>query len=167
MPDLNQRIWETSAVAARQYTEASSRAFISSHNEDLTRIYLADVFKPWADGVRNGSTTNANPPKPPMAYELAPPDANGFVFYQIGTTPVCSIPAVPPNAAVNAVTHALAERVNVPAGDTRKPGETASGAQLIALGANAEEIGDPKSFWGLTERPSFGSTPYRWYQRIE
>jgi hypothetical protein len=29
------------------------------------------------------------PPKPPMAWELAPPNADGFVFYQVGTTPVC------------------------------------------------------------------------------
>jgi hypothetical protein len=37
-----------------------------------------------------------------MAWELAPPDANGFVFYQIGTTPVCAMPPLPYYASGNA-----------------------------------------------------------------
>lgn len=163
--DLNQQIWQTTIQAARANTEASSRAFVSNYNEDLTRIYLASVFNPWADSVRAGNATNENPPKPPMAYELAPPDLNGFVFYQVGFKPVCSIPAVPPNAATVVIQHSKVDKVNVPPGDTRKAGDVATGAQLIALGAEPGEIGDPMSLWGKAEHGGFMGV-YRWYERI-
>jgi hypothetical protein len=84
-----------SVDAARANILRSSTIMVASLNADLKNRYLS-AFNDWCISVNAGKIDNTNPPKPPMAYELAPPDENGFVWYQISkTTPVCDMPPVP------------------------------------------------------------------------
>ena len=85
----------TSIEAARANILASSTQLVAALNADLKNRYLA-AFNDWCISVNAGRIDNTNPPQPPKAYELAPADENGFVWYQVSkTTPVCDEPPVP------------------------------------------------------------------------
>ncbi len=87
----------TSIEAARANILASSKQLVAALNADLKNRYLS-AFDDWTISVDAGRIENTNPPKPPFAYELAPPDENGFVWYQVSkTTLVCEMPPVPEN----------------------------------------------------------------------
>lgn len=81
----------TSLSAAQANILASSTAMVKRLNEDLiTRYHMA--YTDYVANMQSGENIPADrrvPPKPPMAWELAPPNESGFVFYQVGTTPVC------------------------------------------------------------------------------
>jgi hypothetical protein len=77
---------------------------VVSLNADLTKRYLS-AFSDYVTNMESGETIPADrqvPPQPPNGWELAPASADGFVFYQVGTTPVCPMPPLPFYAAGNA-----------------------------------------------------------------
>src|SRR5215470_6769703 len=85
----------TSLEVVRANILASSKVMVAALNADLKNRYLS-AFNDWCISVNAGKIDNTKPPKPPMAYELAPADENGFVWYQISkTTTVCDMPPVP------------------------------------------------------------------------
>ena len=84
----------TSAAAAHANTLASSSAMVANVNAQREKVYRENVFKPWADEVLAGKRDLSNPPKPPLAYELAT-DENGFAWPALGSKPVCDMPALP------------------------------------------------------------------------
>lgn len=61
----------------------------------LNKGLIARYNSAYADYVTNMQSGQNVPPErrhapvPPMGWELAQPNQDGFVFYQIGTTPVC------------------------------------------------------------------------------
>jgi hypothetical protein len=82
-------------------------------NADLTVRYQS-AYADYVANMQSGQNVpddRRKPPKPPFAWELAQPDADGFVFYQVGTSPVCPQgPAVganfdiaPPNTQPNMI----------------------------------------------------------------
>jgi len=94
----------TSLSAAQANILASSTAQVQRLNADLITRYLS-AFADFVTNMESGGFVPEDrrvPPKPPNAWELAPPNADGFVFYQIGSTPVCPMPALPYYAAGNA-----------------------------------------------------------------
>jgi hypothetical protein len=83
---------DTSLTAAQANILADSQAMVASLNAKLIALYHS-AYVDYVANMQSGENVPANrrtPPAPPMAWELAPADANGFVFYQIGTTPVCA-----------------------------------------------------------------------------
>lgn len=87
----------TSIESARANILASSTAQVARLNATRKSIYLSK-FHDWQLNVESGRIDNTNPPQPPVAWELAPPDENGFVFYQeSANTPVCDMPPLPGN----------------------------------------------------------------------
>ena len=94
---------QTTLEAAQANILADSTAMVAKLNADLKARYLS-AFADYVTNMESGEVIPAArqvPPKPPNAWELAPADANGFVFYQIGTTPVCDMPPLPFYAAGN------------------------------------------------------------------
>src|SRR5437899_1469193 len=94
----------TSLSAAQANILNSSTAQVKRLNDDLKTRYLS-AFADYVANMESGGFVPEDrrvPPKPPNAWELAPPNADGFVFYQIGTTPICPMPALPYYAAGNA-----------------------------------------------------------------
>ena len=91
----------TSLSAAQGNILASSTAMVNRLNEDLiTRYHMA--YTDYVANMQSGENIPADrrvPPKPPMAWELAPANADGFVFYQVGNTPVCA--PDPPSTAIS------------------------------------------------------------------
>jgi hypothetical protein len=80
---------------------AGSKMAVDRLNADLKARYLS-LFSDYSKNMDTGRiSTNPDspvyqaPPKPPMAFELAPEDENGYVWYQIGKTPVCDMPPLP------------------------------------------------------------------------
>lgn len=84
----------TSLVAAQANQLASSTAMAAQLNDNLKIIYLG-AFNDWAANVNAGRIPNTNPPQPPLAYVVAAPDAHGFQWPVVGTSPVCAMPPVP------------------------------------------------------------------------
>jgi hypothetical protein len=85
----------TSIEAVRAAILKGSTEMVANLNADLKSRYLS-AFNDWAISVNAGKIDNTNPPIPPYAWELAPPNADGLVFYQISTTTrVCDMPPVP------------------------------------------------------------------------
>ncbi|HLK63671.1 MAG TPA: hypothetical protein VKU19_09535 [Bryobacteraceae bacterium] len=93
-------IAQTSLQAAQANVLANSKAMVAKLNADLITIYHS-AYADYVTNMQSGQNVPAerrNPPVPPMAWEVAPPNSDGFQFYQIGTTPVCPEgPAVPCN----------------------------------------------------------------------
>jgi hypothetical protein len=86
----------TSLEAAIANQLAASTGQVAWLNADLKSRYLSK-FHDYVLNVESGQRDNSNPPVPPNAWELTPPTAAGFVFYQIGKTPVCDMPPIPNN----------------------------------------------------------------------
>lgn len=84
----------TSLAAAQANQLASSTVMVAQLNDNLKTIYLT-AFNNWCISVNAGRIPNTNPPKPPKAYVVSSPDANGFQWPVPGTDPVCAIPPVP------------------------------------------------------------------------
>jgi hypothetical protein len=84
-----------------QTTYNASVVNVAQLNAGL-KARAAAAYADYVANMRSGENIPAYlkvPPTPPMAWELAPADAQGFVYYQIGTTPVCPQgPAVAANA---------------------------------------------------------------------
>lgn len=163
--DLSAEAWQTSLEAAKANTLASSTAMAAHLNREMVRIYLQN-FASWETMVDAGTIDNTNPPKPPARYDVAP-DETGFSYPKRSDPPVavCEMPAIPEDRSKPAViASGLTDRVNMPRGDTHKVGDVVSGAELIALGANPAEIGDPQSTWRCERAGPFGV--WRWYERI-
>lgn len=92
----------TSESAAQANVLASSKANVERLNKDLIFRYNR-AYADYVTNMRSGNhipDEQRQPPKPPMAWELAPPDAEGYVWYQqSATTPVCPAgPLVTPNS---------------------------------------------------------------------
>ncbi len=88
---------DTTLTAAQANILANSKVMVDKLNADLKSRYLS-AFADYVANMESGEYVPPDrqaPPKPPNGWELAPPDANGFVFYQIGTTPVCAMPPLP------------------------------------------------------------------------
>src|SRR4051794_9772317 len=89
---------DTSLAAAQRNILANSTEMVKRLNADLKYRY-DQAYADYVTNMQSGGFVpeeRRTPPKPPMGWELAPADENGFVFYQIGTTPVSN-----PGAAVN------------------------------------------------------------------
>lgn len=87
-----------SLAAAQAIILESSKATVDRLNEDLKNRYYM-LFNDYVTNMTSGNYVppeNRIPPTPPMAWELAPADKDGFVFYQIGHNPVVPTPAPPP-----------------------------------------------------------------------
>ena len=81
----------TSLASAQANILASSTEMVKRLNADLTHRYLS-AYNDYVANMESGGFVpdeRRTPPKPPNGWELAPADENGFVFYQIGTKPVC------------------------------------------------------------------------------
>lgn len=83
--------------------KAGSEAQVAALNADLAKRYHAAMVD-YNLNVDSGQMSptpgglNYRPaPKVPMAWELAPANEDGFVFYQPGTTPVCDPDPVNPD----------------------------------------------------------------------
>jgi hypothetical protein len=86
--------------------KAGSERQVAALNADLVTRYHAAM----ADYNLNVDSGQMSPvegglnfrpaPKVPMAYELAPANDEGFVFYQVGTTPVCDADPVHPDKSL-------------------------------------------------------------------
>lgn len=73
---------------------AGSLIEISSLNAALKYKFYTDVTN-WHINMMSGQSLPPErqlPPVPPMAWELAPPDKDGYEFPQIGTTPIAPVP---------------------------------------------------------------------------
>jgi hypothetical protein len=106
---------QTTLAAAQANILADSTAMVAKLNADLKSRYLS-AFADYVTNMESGEVVPADrqvPPQPPDGWELAPPDANGFVFYQIGTTPVCDMPPLPFYAAGNAAPVKVANTIDV------------------------------------------------------
>jgi hypothetical protein len=82
---------QTSLGFAQQQIQASSKFMVAKLNADLTARYQS-AYADYVTNMQSGQNVPADrrtPPRPPNGWELAPADSDGFVFYQIGTTPVC------------------------------------------------------------------------------
>ena len=83
---------QTTLTWAQQQNLANSKFQVQQLNAKL----IAQYHQAYADYVANMQSGQNVPeerrhaPKPPNGWELAPPDADGIVFYQMGTTPVCA-----------------------------------------------------------------------------
>lgn len=92
-PDISQ----TTNTFAQQMILQSSIVQRDQRNADLIVIFHSK----WVDYASNMTSggfvppERRNPPAPPMGWELAPPDANGYVWIRIGSTPVCAQPLTP------------------------------------------------------------------------
>ena len=88
----------TSLSFAQATILASSTETVRRLNEHLKTSY----YQKFQDYVTNMTSGGYVPPEqrvvpmPPMAWELAPADENGFVFYQVGKTQVVPTPFPPP-----------------------------------------------------------------------
>lgn len=109
--DLN----DTSLATAQANILANSQAMVQRLNADLVTRYQG-AYADYLLNMHSGGVVppeRRNPPAIPNAWELAPADANGFVFYQIGTRPVVDPAAYPatyyaggnpqPNTAPNVI----------------------------------------------------------------
>jgi hypothetical protein len=86
----------TTIEAARANILASSTEMVARLNRDLKFRYDS-AYADYVANMESGGFVpeeRRTPPQPPGAWELAPPNADGFVFYQIGTTPICDTPPV-------------------------------------------------------------------------
>lgn len=93
----------TSIEAARANILASSTYMVARLDADLKTRYLS-AFADYVANMTSGGFVpedRRTPPKPPNAWELAPPDDDGFVWYQVGTTLVCNQPPTPSYNAGN------------------------------------------------------------------
>ena len=76
----------TSLESARANILASSTEQVQRLNDDL-RVRFDSAMTDFNLNMASGqSGVNSTPPKAPFAYELAPPNEDGFVFYQISKT---------------------------------------------------------------------------------
>jgi hypothetical protein len=102
----------TSLAAAQANVLACSIANVAMLNGGLKTLY-ASAYADYVANMQSGENIPADrraPPTPPNAWELAPPNADGFVFYEIGTTPVSPQgAAVTPNSdyTVNTVANVI------------------------------------------------------------
>jgi len=80
----------TSLSAAQANVLANSQYMVGKLNADLAAHYHS-AYDDYVLNMQSGQNVppeRRHAPKPPLGWELAPPDADGFVFYQIGKTPV-------------------------------------------------------------------------------
>jgi len=84
----------TSLGAAQANQLASTQIMVQQLNNNLKTIYLT-AFNNWKISVDAGRIANTNPPQPPKAYVVSPPDAHGFQWPVVGTAPVCDVPPIP------------------------------------------------------------------------
>jgi len=85
---------ETSLSAAQANILASSTENVRRLNADMKTRYLSG-FADYVANMQSGGFVpeeRRTPPTPPKAWQLAAPDTDGFVFYEIGQTPVCDMP---------------------------------------------------------------------------
>jgi hypothetical protein len=86
-----------SLSAAQANILASSEENVRRLNVDLVKRYLA-LFADYVANMTSGGFVPPErqiPPSPPMAWQLAAPDADGFVWYEVGSTPACPQPPTP------------------------------------------------------------------------
>lgn len=100
-PNFALDAFATTLEAARANILASSTGQVALLNSDLKGRYLS-LFNDYVKNVDTGrvstdpkSPVYLAPPSPPFGYELAPANADGFVFYQVSKTPVCDMPELP------------------------------------------------------------------------
>ena len=106
---------QTTLEAAQSNILASSTAMVARLNADLKTRYLS-AFADYVANMESGEVVPEDrrvPPKPPHAWELAPPNSDGLVFYQVGTTPVCDMPPLPFYAAGNTAPVKVANTIEV------------------------------------------------------
>jgi hypothetical protein len=106
----------TTLATAQANVLASTTAEVALLNANLKTIYLS-AFNDWTITLLAGRPAG-DPPKPPVAYVVAiGPD--GFAYPQLGTSPVCDMPAIPavPPPYTPPVLPQPENVRNVPAGD--------------------------------------------------
>jgi hypothetical protein len=100
---------QTSLSAVQANILASSTQMVAHLNADLKLRYLS-AFADYVTNMESGEVIPVDrqaPPKPPNAWELCPPDINGLVWYQVGTTPICDMPPLPFYAGGNSQPNTL------------------------------------------------------------
>lgn len=113
----------TSLSDAQANILAGSTAQVQRLNADLVLRYHM-FFADYTQNMQSGGFVPEDrrvPPKPPHAWELAPPNQDGFVFYQISqTTLVCDQPPTPSynagNPQPNTVPNMIMLGVAIPGG---------------------------------------------------
>src|ERR1041385_3487390 len=88
----------------------STQIMVANQNANLTKIYLGK-FNDWKISVDAGRIPNTNPPKPPVGYVVSKPDANGFQWPVLGSSPVVEMPAIPEDHSVSQSTRSEERRV--------------------------------------------------------
>lgn len=86
----------TSNATAQANILLASQNNIAILNAGLVSRYHG-AYADYVANMRSGGFVppeRQTPPPVPLAWELAPPDADGYVFYQVGAAPVCA--ALPP-----------------------------------------------------------------------
>jgi hypothetical protein len=95
----------TSLEAAQTNILNSSTAMVKLLNTDLITRYMS-AYNDYVANMQSGGVVpveRRTPPTPPNGWQLAAPTADGFVFYEMGTTPVCDPgPAVNYNGGITA-----------------------------------------------------------------
>lgn len=156
----------TTLEAALANVLASTKVLVSNFNRDKKLLYLQG-FENWTVSVLAGRIDNTNPPRPPMGYVVAT-GASGFAYPEIGNSPVCEMPEIPPDYSRPQVLQiGQVDAVSVPAAylSRHKAGDVAMGAELFAMGIPAAAIGDFKSVWVRREHATpFGVTSF--YLRV-
>ncbi len=158
----------TSLGAAQAAALRSSTAEVAFLNADLKARYLS-AFADYTTNMTSGEFIPEDrrvPPKPPYAWELAPPDANGMVWYQIGTTPVTDQPPTPSYNAGNAPPNAVPNMMLIGnrEGNTKwfqaLPGDTFPNGQVTPPSAtSAEGVKGPFEKFGAV-------AGYGWYLQV-
>lgn len=113
----------TSLATAQANVLASTTAEVALLNSNLKSNYLT-AFSNWTITLLAGRSAG-DPPKPPAGYVVAFGE-DGFAYPQLGTTPVCNMPAIPavPPPYVPPVLPEPDNIRNVPVGDNLPVGFT-------------------------------------------
>lgn len=130
-------------------------------NGQLVERYNGN-FGAWRTEVLAGKRNNLNPPQPPNQWTPLE-QADGFTYEWLNPVLYVCAPRldIPEDHSVPQV----AERgevdvLSIP-GNYHEAGQPATGAWLIAHGAHAAEVGDPKSLWIKVHRAtSFGTAKF-------
>ncbi len=106
----------TSLATAEANVLESTTAQVALLNSNLKSNYLS-AFNDWTITLLAGRPAG-DPPKPPIGYVVAI-GSDGFAYPQMGTSPVCDMPAIPtvPPPYVPPVLPEPDNIRNVPAGD--------------------------------------------------
>jgi hypothetical protein len=99
-PDLSGLTLDTglTADAMRHNSLVTATAKMRDDNDKLKAAFLNSTWADYVGRMQSGQRLSPElqvPPKPPVAFVLSPPDADGNVSIQPGNEPMCPMPPVP------------------------------------------------------------------------